>query len=123
MLSSYMSVGSSYDRHTSRQNTLLVSLVDVATMDVLALKKVQMQTWTRVGYFGNIFTIDHSWYISNLPDVRFQDDIQQRGKKDQDLYVGCQVTQAINRPASLSHQYQFANFKEDSPPCIATANR
>jgi hypothetical protein len=123
MLSSYMSVGTSYNGRTSRRNTLLVSLVDVATMDVLALKKVQMQTWTRVGYFGNIFTIDHSWYISNLPKNRFKHDIQRRGKKDQDLYVVYRVAQAINRPASLSHQYQFANFKEDSPPCIATANQ
>jgi hypothetical protein len=61
MSSSYPSVGSSYDRRTSRQNTLLVSLLDVAMRDVLALKKVQMQTWTRVGYLGNILTIDHSW--------------------------------------------------------------
>jgi hypothetical protein len=105
MLSSYMSVGTSYNGRTSRQNTLLVSLIDAVTMDVLALKKVQMQTWTRVGYFGNIFTIDHSWYINNLPDVRFQDDIQQRGKKNQDLYVVYRATPAIIRPTLLSNQH------------------
>lgn len=37
--------------------------------DLLALKKAQQQTWTRVGYLGNIFTIDHSFVISFIHEM------------------------------------------------------
>jgi hypothetical protein len=123
MSSNCLLVGPWFDERTTRQSTLHVSLVDVAMRGVLALKNVQMQTWTRVGYFGNILTIDHSWYISNLPKSRFKHDIQRRGRKDQGLYVGYRVMQAINRPASLSYQHSLSKVKENLPPCIATANQ
>jgi hypothetical protein len=44
-------------------------------------------------------------------------------RKAKGFYVVYPVTQAMNRPASLSYQHSSAKDKEDSPPCIATANQ